>query len=367
MATNYRPDYESVSKFADELPGPRAVEPAKDQQKKNAAQNSELRVRSYRLLDSPSIGNLPFRYELHHPESDSDQPRTWQLLSRKLVAGENSDRPLYVASTRGGQPLLGALQCQQQGADDRWYLQYMLSSEQIDAENPVPLALLEHSIAEAGWCGTRRLMARSEPEGAVTGALRSAGFSAFCHEYVFAAPEAPVGEIRRMVRIQENSDVWGIHQLYLQTTPRDVQNAEALTSHEWDVDLESRSRRGWFIAPEGVPTSYVRVRTTRKHHRVDAMFTPGARSQMATLFNAMFAALRTESPRPVYFAMRGYQQELESVLEELGFRLEADQLMMVRYTTVSVPARSAEGFELLPARETDPRRVPSFYMREPNE
>lgn len=367
MATNYRPDAESVHKFADELPGLHAFEPASDQLENAAAPKTGPQVRSYRLLDSPSLGRFPFRYELHHPESDVDQPRLMQLVTRKLFAGENSSRPLFVAQYAGNRELAGALQCQQQGADDRWYLQYLATAESLESDSGTPIALLEHAIAEAGWCGSRRIMARSAVDSALAGTLRSTGFSAFCHEYVYSAHAAPAGELRRMVRIQEASDVWGIHQLYLQTTPRDVQNAEALTSHEWDVDLEGRTRRGWFIATEGAPSAYVRVRTSRRHHRLDAMFVSGARSQLKTLFNAVFAALAAETPRPIFIAMRGYQQELESVIEELGFQLDADQLMMVRYTTVSVPARTTEGFELLPARESDPRRVPSFYVREPHE
>ena len=367
MATNYRPDAESVSKFADESPGLRAFKPANDQQRKNAAPPVGPGIRSYRLLDSPAIVRLPFRYELHHPESDADQPHTVQLVTRKLVSGEHFRRPLFVLPQGGTRKLAGALQCQQQGADDRWYLQYLSTAESVETDTDVPLSLFEHAIAEAGWSGARRLMARSAPESALTGALRAAGFSAFCHENVYTARSAPTGGSRGMVRVQESSDVWGIHQLYLQTTPRDVQNAEALTSHEWDVDLEGRSRRGWFIASEGVPTAYVRVRTSRRCYRLDAMFVPKVRSQLAALFNAVFAVLRAESARPIFIAIRGYQQELESVVEGLGFRLEADQLMMVRYTTVPVPARTTEGFELLQARESDPQRVPSFYVREPHE
>lgn len=353
--------------FADELPGLRAIDSADDQREDYAARQTGLEVRSYRLLDSHSIGQLPYRYELHHPESDSDRPVTISLVARRMFAGENSDKPLFVAIQSETNQLVGALQCRQRDADERWILQYLTLSDAGSITNPAPVALLEHAISQAGSCGARRIMARSEIDSPLTGALRATGFSAFAHEYIYAVPVAPVGQADRMVRMQAKSDVWSIHQLYLQTTPRDVQNAEAYTSHEWDLDLEGRSRRGWLIADDSGVVAYVRVKTQRKYHRLDALFVPDKHHVLETLLDSVFASLRLESPRPVFVAVRGYQQEMTSVLAEAGFKPGYDQLMMVRYTTVSIPVRHAEGFELLPAAETNSRRVPSFYVRDVRE
>lgn len=367
MATNYRSDAERVSLFADELPGLRAFEPTDDQQVKSAARRSNIEVRSYRLLDSHAIGQLPHRYELQHPESDTDQPGTTALVTRRLLAGDTSNNPLFVAIERTSREILGALQCVQRESDDRWILHYLRCSEAVAHENPVPIALLEHSIGQAGWFGARRIMARSQVDSPLTGALRATGFSAFTHESVYSLPSGPVGEINRSVRTQENSDVWGIHQLYLQTTPRDVQGAEALTSHEWDLDLEGRSKRGWMIVSDSGLIAYVRVRTSRKCHQLDAMFAPDAHEELRSLLSAVFAVLRNESPRRTFVSVRGYQQELGTILTNVGFELDIDQLMMVRYTTAPVPARGAEAFELLQPAEADPRRVPSYFVRDVHE
>ena len=353
--------------FADELPGLRAFEPADDQWNNAATEVSGLEIRSYRLLDSQGIGRLPFRYELYHPQSDSDQPRTMQLATRRLFAGDNSSKPLFVAIHSETKTQVGALQCQQSELDERWMLQYIALNRAASRENPVPVAMLEYAIGEAGARGARRIMARSETDSAMTGALRAAGFSAFSHEYIYALPVVPAGEASRSVRTQEKSDVWGIHQLYLQTPPRDVQNAEALPSHKWDLDLEGRSRRGWLMSSRNGPNAYVRVRTSRKFHCLDVMFEPEAKDALPELLNAVFAALRDESPRPTFVSVRGYQQELATALTGAGFELKTEQLMMVRYTTASSPARVAEGFELLRAAESDPRRVPSFYVRDVHE
>lgn len=364
MVTKLLPDAERVSTFADDVPDLHAPEPAEDRWVANAAPRTDLHVRLYRLLDSAAISRLGCRYELHHPESEVDAPRTSQLVMRRLLAGDNSSQPLFVASSTERGELLGALQCHRQGSDERWHLQYLLSREPVCADDPLALALLEHAIGQAGWFGARRIMARSEMDSLLTASLRRVGFSAFGNELVYTLATAPAGEMSRSVRVQGTSDVWEIHQLYLQTTPRDVQNAEALTSHEWDVDLEGRSTRGWYVATEGTPSAYVRVQTSRRMHRLDAMFAPGCSAQVGTILGHVFTVLQGESPRPVYLGVRGYQQELGTELEALGFRRGVHQLMMVRYTTASAPVRTVEGFELLRPAEADARRVPSYYVRD---
>lgn len=366
MATTYKHGAHSVHQFANEANGPRAVQPADGQPEKGAAPPHDIEVRPFVLSDCGPMVEFPHRFELRHPESDGDRPGKWQLITRRLLTGENSRSPLYVARSSETKQRLGLLQCLHQGVDDRWYLQYLASQKEVEDGNAVHIALLEHAIGQAGWCGARRLMARSDIDSPLTGTLRSVGFTAYAREYVYSVPSIPIGTTGKRVRTQEKSDVWSIHQLYLQTTPRDVQNAEALTSHVWDVDYEGRSRRGWFVPTDSGASAYVRVRTNRRFHLLDAMYHVESLGHMPDLFHAVFHTLRNESLRPVYIQVRGYQQELESLLESMGFSLDSDQLMMVRYTTVPVPTsvRPIATFEHLRKPEAEGQRVPSFYVRD---
>lgn len=369
MATKHKHDATSVHQFAEEAPGPRVIDSHANQPESGAVPNRQVEVRQLTLGDCGAVSRFRYRSELMYPESACDHPGRFGLMTRRLLGGEYSHSPMFVARCIETRHRLGMLQCLQQGVDDRWYLQYLSSQEEVYDGNAVDIALLEYAIGQAGWRGARRIMARSGYEDPLTGTLRRVGFSAFTHEYVYAIPQAPVGNTARRARVQERSDVWSIHQLYLQTTPRDVQNAEALTSHVWDIDTEGRSKRGWFVPGESGAIAYVRVRTNRKHHLIDAMFLPEAFHQVPELFQAVFQVLRNESPRPVFVLVRGYQQELDSLMESLGFTLERDQLVMVRYTTVPVPSsvRPVEAFERLRTAEGDARRVPSFYVRDVHE
>lgn len=366
MAKTYKHDAPSVHEFASNPHGPRAVRSAEGRPEGGSARYHDVEVHPFVLSDCGSIVRFPHRFELRHPESDGDRPGKWQLMARRLLTGDESSSPLYVARSTVSKQRLGVLQCLQQGVDDRWYLQYLASQEEVEDGNTVPIALLEHAIGQAGWRGARRLMARSDTDSPLTGTLRSVGFTAYAREYVYASPLVPTGANGKRVRCQEKSDVWSIHQLYLQTTPRDVQNAEALTSHFWDIDKEARTRRGWFVPTDSGASAYVRVRTNRRFHLLDTMYHVDSLDQMPDLFQAVFRSLQEETPRPVYIQVRGYQQELETLIESLGFGFDTDQLMMVRYTTVPVPnsVRPIATFERLRTAEAEAQRVPSFYVRD---
>lgn len=367
MATKDRPYAQSVHKFVNQEPDQGANSSVSDQQDKAANSQSDVSVRSYRLGESAAIQKFPIRYELNNPDSTLDQPQTWRLFTRRLFAGVNSSKPLYVAEDSNSGERLGALQCKQRGADGRWSLRYMNTAYPVDEDPSVAIELLEYAISQAGSCGARRIMARSTVDSPITGALRSVGFTAFGHESVYSLPAVPPGVSNPNVRTQEKSDGWAIHQLYLQTTPTEVQYAEALTSHEWDQDLEGRTRRGWLVADKFGLSAYIRVRAYRNLYRADVMFRPESHEVLPMLLNAMFAVLQSESDRPIYIAVRRYQQELSSVLEVAGFEFQTEQYTLVRYTTASVPMRVSENFELLRTAEADARRVPSFYVRDVHE
>src|SRR5690606_15816104 len=110
---------------------------------------------------------------------------------------------------------------------------------------------------------------------------------------------------------QEQADVWAIHQLYMHSTPRDVQYAEALTSHSWDVQAMWRDSghgcRGWIIADDHLATGYARAVSRRDAHIVDFMLSPERRQDFPRLVSAVFKELSALPSRHVYVVVRDYQ------------------------------------------------------------
>lgn len=367
MAIRSNHDAQRVLQFGKKESGPRRFDNQPRQPDTNAPSPSDISVRPFHLLESAALAGFDERIELRFPESSFIQPGAVRLILRRLFRAENTDQPIYLATDTHTKKKLGALQCRQQPADDRWHLQFMALANDTSETFSVPVALLEHAVSDAGSRGARRVLARVDVDSPVTAALRAVGFAAYTREQVFRLGDAHATAIDSRVRVQQKSDVWSVHQLYLHSTPREVQNAEALTSHAWDVDTEGRTQRGWFIANNSDVVAFIRVRTERQFHVLDVMTTLLDRAVVAPLLGSVMATLRNETSRPVFLLLRGYQAELSSsVIEYIGEPV-AEQFLMVKYTTAPAARRAAETFELLRPVESDPQRVPSFCVRDIHE
>ena len=367
MAIRSNHDAQRVLQFGKKESGPRRFDNQPSQPHTNAPQQSDISVRPYHLLESNALAVFAERIELRFPESSFVQPGAVKLVLRRLFRAENTDQPIYLAVDKRSGKKLGALQCRQQPADDRWHLQFMAIHECDLSDFEIPVALLEHAVGEAGSRGARRILARVDVDSPIAAAMRAVGFAAYTREQVCLIHDRAVAHLDQRVRSQQKSDVWGVHQLYLHTTPREVQTAEALTSHAWDVDTEGRTQRGWFVANNGDISAFIRVRTERHFHVLDVMTTPMDRADVASLLGSVLLALRSETSRPIYLLLRGYQADLSSSLAEYIGEPVAEQFLMVKYTTVPAARRAAETFELLRPVESDPQRVPSFYVRDIHE
>lgn len=358
-------DAERVLKFVESEPDqPQGDQPDTGQ----LSAPSSIIVRPYYLRDVGMLSQFEVRHELRFPESSYEHPGRMQLAVRRILHPEGSDLPLYVALDSFGTRRYGALQCARQPADDRWHLQFLSLAEYADGFN-VPVSLLEHVVTAAGLCAARRILARLDVESSLLSALRAVGFTAYTREHVYLLDQDTSVRRGAGVRAQAKSDVWSMHQLYIQTTPRDVQNAEALTSHAWDVDTEGRSQRGWFMANANGVGAYVRVRTSRHYHVLDVLVAPEMRMQLQDVLIGVRSVLAEETPRPMYLLLRGYQLDLANIISSQLGELVSEQHLMVKYTTATTPGslRLAEAFELLRPAEADPQRVPSFSVRSQHE
>jgi hypothetical protein len=222
-------------------------------------------------------------------------------------------------------------------------------------------------IRTAGLLGAKRLFAHLEPDSPLQGPFRELGFAPFARQRIMSAPSVPATAAGRGVRLQEQADVWAIHQLYLHTTPREVQYAEALTSHGWDVNAVFRSRghgcRGWIIADDYLAIAYARAISRRDAHVIEFMVSPDHREVFPALISTVFRELADQPTRRVFITIRDYQSEYVAFLHELGFTIDLTQEAMIRYTTATMRSSVMAANYAPSEANTDPaaKRVPTFY------
>gem|GEM_PF-1082851 len=324
-------------------------------------------VRRARLTDALALSRYPNRQEMNHPgssRSDSDPARA---IIRGALPFTHNRQPVFVASAEEDRRILGFAQFRAAGPDQRWLAESIGANAGVYDPEPVVSELLRHVIKSAGLDGVKRLYAKVNPDSPLKVSLRQNGFSAYARERVMASNTVPVMASTQGARVQEQADVWAIHQLYLQSTPREVQYAEALTSHSWDVDVMLRSSgygcHGWLVADDYFAVGYVRAMTRRDAHIVDFMVSAEHRDVFPILMSAVFHELSRMQSRRVYVVVRDYQSEYIPFLYELGFGIELAQEAHIRYTTVSM--RSAviapNLMAIDPKAEVPARRVPTFF------
>src|SRR5215207_4526973 len=198
-----------------------------------------LRIRPYSIADMPALFRFPGVLRLDVPDSLLlARPGMPELPAALPVL--RKERPAFVAIADG--QLVGFVRFSPRRPDGRWVISAVGASTGVYAPEPVWEALLAHGVRAAGLPGVRRLFARVPVGHPIVDTLHQSGWVSYSRETVLRAERlSPIAPSGRHLRLQEPADTWAIHQLYAASTPRQVQEIEALTSHIWDMD---QSRRG---------------------------------------------------------------------------------------------------------------------------
>jgi hypothetical protein len=257
----------------------------------------------------------------------------------------------------------------------RWdVVRVAAGSPRLDATDDVCqelwAALLEFAIRRAGETGARRLLAAADEFGPAYVSLRSTGFEPYMRFVVVSGtqPDEPF-ELPAGMRPQHPSDVWSVHQLYHQLTPKAVQFAEALTSSSWELprrSLAGRLQRGESDAGAYVLETihgiegYCRIDGRRDIALVQLMLARACHEQAVRLVLAAAIDRGLGHSARIRVVIPAWAGELVGRFEAAGFVVECERVAMVRHTTV--PARVQLRVAPLPAEvgERVPRGVPTY-------
>jgi hypothetical protein len=282
------------------------------------------------------------------------------------------ERPMFVALA-DGQPV-GFIRISPRRPDGRWVVSAIAASTGVYSPEPVWETLLGHAVRAGGLRGVRRLFARVPAGHPVIEVMRRSGWSSYATESVFRATRlSGSGEAASGIRRQELADTWAIHQLYLATVPRHVQEVEAITSHVWHMDERFRARTGprqagWLLTDGGQLAGYARHTSSARTAMIDAVIAPGMRGHLGALLDHVAAVRGDEGTRATYFALRGYLAELKDELTERGFAEIGDQELLIRYTTATARTAAIDPVHFpVELRPAVPRRVPTFLEGQPTD
>jgi hypothetical protein len=333
-----------------------------------------LSIRPVRLRDIPGLFAVSSILSLNQPEAALASYRPAQAALSSILPGRHRTR-MFVAQADEG--ILAFAHFVPEPPDQRWQLVALGASTGVYDVTPLWEELIERSIVAAGLRGVKRLYARAPSGSPALNAMRANGFQPYANESLFVVDGMRVPSAEIKLREQEQTDTWAIHQLYNAITPRQVQYAEAYTSHRWDLSARRTAPSGvavsgWLLEEAFQVVAYVRATSFGSSHTLELIVHPDWMSIAGDVIDAAIARIAAQRKiARIYCAIRGYQQELSSALQQRGFRQYGDLTLAVKYTaaralapsTVEQPVPAEGVLERLPK----PKRAPSFLWKRGDE
>jgi hypothetical protein len=330
-----------------------------------------LVVRSVRVTDALRLARVPTILRLNQPEINLGPYRPAGATASQLFRWRQNRPRVFVACA--GDRLVGFAHWQPVLPDRRWQLIALGSATGVYDAAPVWEELIRYATTAAGLRGVKRLYARVPIGSPAAEPARRIGFNAYASETVFLAQQLHSTPGVVPLRAQEQTDTWAIHQLYNSAVPKQVQFAEAWTSHRWDVRLGSADghlvTRGWLAEDGHQLLGYVRVTSRGATHVMELIYAPDHHDIIPDLLDGVIARLRgVTSIDRVYCALRGYQAEAVAALTERGFDPVLEQDLHVKYTTATARLPQPETVPFhADVIERLPKRVPSFLHGKPGD
>lgn len=259
---------------------------------------------------------------------------------RSVMPFSRRGRKSFVAIADG--QVAGLIDLISDPANHRWILSRMLTSRHVAAERDGHLRdmvwreLALQAIRAAGAARAKRIHAILNDDSAVISSLLSTGFSEYARDTVLTLKNPTVVQEAGLVRRQEPSDVWAIHQLYHQVTPKPVQYAEALTSNYWSRTVPSQPPARGYVVEDGLEIiAHCRVTRGSDGPVIHLMVHPETLGLIEPVMQDVLADIGPNYGRTYSVVVPDYLQEYVSNLESIGFTVNGRQTRMVKYTVVA--------------------------------
>ncbi len=322
-----------------------------------------ITVAPARALDLPRLIGAPDTVPLWLPDTELMHVSTFRAGVESILPVTRRRRRVFVA--RAGDRVVGFVHFTPAAPDRRWQAIAIGASPGVYDPAPIWEELLRHATIAAGVRGVKRLYAKTPSGSDLVGAFRRVAFAPYATETVFVGyePTALTGGVP--MRRQQSTDTWAIHQLYSAASPKQVQYAEAFTSHRWDHDRGRPGgclRRSWLLDDGHLVIAFARITSRRSDHVIEFMVHPEHGEVLPGVIDFVLHRLTGSGPKcRVFVAVRGYQVELATALAGRGFDPVLEQDLLVKYTTVPVRQPQLEATPIHAEMiERLPKRVPSF-------
>jgi hypothetical protein len=313
-------------------------------------------IRAVRYRDLAAINSL-------HHVSASDTlewpagslPQSWPSTQGTLLESLLPARSAHTYVLEEGGQIFGFIQVRPRSSYDKWDVIRLVSTGDKPAD--VWLRLLEYVCVAAGNRRATKLFANVPEDADELDIFRQIGFYRFTTEETLSLPSSErvsVPSLPAALRAAEARDAFNVLQLHSAVTPRNVQQAEGLTSRDFiqPVGLmggwlqrfglaheSSETMWSWVAEEDGRIFAWFRLRWREGRCRMSFLIHPDKRSALPELRDYVVGMARANRPTILSVSVRDYQQEMTPLFEEIGFQRNGRYLLLVKHIAVQVMER----------------------------
>jgi hypothetical protein len=291
-----------------------------------------------------------------------NEARTWESLGRRPTGPRILDSALvpWISFATGrhtwisvqGQSIQGLISARQRGNRTAWEVDCLIAATEDDR---VIGNLFEQLTSGAGSGGVLRIFLRLGSGSDLTVAARRAGFVPYAEERLMrAGGSLPAASLPADVSIEtyKPADAFSLFRLYNAVVPDPVRRLEAPTFQQWQAAVERRSagrkKQHLIVRRNGEVIAELQSCRGGDIGKIDMLVHPSAGSDIPAFVN--LAASRLDSQRPTFCLVPSYAESLGRVLEEAGFSVDSEYIVLMKRLAVTQPA-------LKPARSHAPAQV----------
>jgi len=185
------------------------------------------------------------------------------------------------------------------------------------------LGLLERTGPAIDNLGAERIFLRLDSGSPAVDVAKSAGFSQHLTEHLYRMEEQRTEPPSHLIslRLGSSEDEYRLFRLYSSAVPLQVRTVEGMTFQEWEESLDRGQVREWVYEDGGEIKAWLRIRLSGTVGQFEIVSGLGA-AELGRLVDCARSLLSGRDP--VYCLVAEYQQQLRGILQERGFRQEAE-------------------------------------------
>ncbi len=203
--------------------------------------------------------------------------------------------------------------------------------------------LLQRALRDALYGGTYRVYATPPADTPSDILLRRLGFRPYTRERIYTWSASSGPRVERPPHLQERTSdrLWLFSRLWHQVTPPLILAAETLAANSLNIPYAWADRPGQriFIWAEGnTPWAALAIKRGKHAHWLRILAAPQAGDRLHLMIRWAIQQITHRSHRPVFAAVREYQQEEQQALLDLGFTLHDERTLVIKHLALPLNA-----------------------------